>query len=99
MARFDLYRARGAAGYLLNLQHDLHDQLSTRMVVPVLPQDAGPLPSRDLNPMIEIGGVQHHLFPQYMAAVPKRELGPAVGNLEAERDAITKALGVLLTGF
>jgi toxin CcdB len=99
VARFDLHRARGAQGYLLNVQHDLHDRLSTRVVVPVLPQDDGPLPSSGLNPRIEIGGVPHHLFPQYMAAVPKRDLGRVVGNLEAERDAITKALDVLLMGF
>jgi hypothetical protein len=31
--------------------------------------------------------------------LPKRELGRPVGNLAAERDAITRALDLLFTGF
>ncbi len=99
MPRFDLHRMRGTDGYLLNVQHDLHEALATRVVVPVLAEDAAPLPSRDLNPRVEIDGQPHLIFPQFLAAVPKRDLGPAVGSLEPQRDAITKALDVLLTGF
>lgn len=97
MPRLDLHRAR--QGYLLNVQHDLHEHLSTRIVVPLLPEAEAPLPSRDLNPRFVLADGPHILFPQYLAAVPKRELGRAVANLEAERDAITKALDFLLTGF
>jgi toxin CcdB len=99
VARFDVFRARDGVGYLLDVQHGLHDQLATRVVVPLLPIASAPPPSRDLNPAIEIGGVPHVLFPQYLAAVPKRDLGRPVTNLEAHRDAITKALDLLLTGF
>lgn len=97
MPRLDLYRA--PQGYLLNVQHDLHEHLSTRIVVPLLPEAAAPPPSRDLNPRFVLDDGPHLLFPQYMAAVPKREPGRPVGNLEAERDAVTKALDLLLTGF
>lgn len=99
MARFDLHRSEGQPGYLLNVQDALLDELPTRIVIPVLPAD-GPLPPfRDLSPQLDIDGVRHTVFVQYLAAVPRRELGRAIGNLEAHRDAITKALDVLLTGF
>lgn len=99
MPRFDLHRRRGEAGYLLNVQHDLYDHLPTRVVVPVLPRGAWLPTLGELTPQIEIDGEPHILFPQYMAAVPKRELGRPVANLEAHRDAVTKALDLLLTGF
>jgi toxin CcdB len=95
--RLDLYRA--PQGYLLNVQHDLHEHLSTRIVVPLLREAEAPPPSRDLNPRFVLDDGPHLLFPQYLAAVPKRELGRPIGNLEAERDAVTKALDLLLTGF
>ncbi|WP_237215192.1 CcdB family protein [Falsiroseomonas oryziterrae] len=99
MARFDLFRAQGGRGYLLDVQHRMHDHLSTRVVIPLLPEADAPPPSRDLNPRFVLEDGPHLLFPQYLAAVPKRELGRPVANLEAHRDAVTKALDLLLTGF
>lgn len=99
VARFNLHRNRDSEGYLLDIQASLHDHLSTRVVVPLLPQDLAPPPLRGLNPRIEIDGTAHILFPQYLAAVPKRELGRIVGNLESHRDEITRAIDLLLTGF
>lgn len=77
----------------------MHEHLATRVVVPLLPQASAPPPSRDLNPTVVLDGEPHVLFPQYLAAVPRRELGRPVGNLEAHRDAVTKALDMLLTGL
>lgn len=99
MPRFDLHKRRGEPGYLLNVQHDLYDHLPTRMVVPVVPLASGLPQLGELTPRLVVDGTPHLLFPQYMAAVPKRELGRPAGNLEAERDAVTKALDLLLTGF
>ncbi len=99
MPRFDLHRLRDGSGYLLNVEHHLHDALRTRVVVPLVPVDRAPQPTPRLNPVFEIEGERHVLFPQFLAAVPKRELGRAVGNLEPEREAITRALDLLLTGF
>lgn len=97
MAQFDLHRA--ATGYQLDVQHELHDQLSTRVVVPLLPVATAPKPSRGLNPAIEVEGEPHLLFPQYLAAVPRRELRRPVANLAPHRDDITRALDLLLAGF
>jgi toxin CcdB len=97
VAQYDLYRA--ATGYLVDVQHGLHDPLSTRVMVPLLPAATAPKPSRGLNPVIEVEGEPHLFFPQYLAAVPRRELGRPVGNLAPHRDDITRALDLLLTGF
>jgi toxin CcdB len=97
--RFDLYRPRGVQGLLLDVQSNFTSSLATRVVVPLLPAKDVPAPLRDLHPVFRIGDHDLLMATQLLAAVPKRELGRAVGNLEAERDAITRAFDMLLIGF
>lgn len=100
MARFDLFRRpRGAPGYLLQIQSDFLDRLETRVVAPLLPPDAVPRPIRDLHPRFEIEGQPYLMATQLLGAIPRRELGPAIGSLAAQQDDITRALDVLITGF
>lgn len=100
MARFDVFRRpRSAPGYLLQIQSDFLDALETRVVVPLLPPDAVPRPMRDLHPHFEIEGQAHIMVTQLLGAIPRRELGPAIGSLAAQQDDITRALDVLITGF
>lgn len=99
VAQFDLYRRRGEPGYLLNVQHDVVDHLPTRLVIPVLPASDAPRAFRGINLQIEIGGVAHTVFPHYVAAFPRVELGRPVGNLASQRDALLQAFDLLLTGF
>jgi len=100
VARFDLFRRpRGAPGYLLQVQSDFLDRLETRVVAPLLPPDAVPRPIRDLHPRFEIEGQPFLMATQLLGAIPRRELGPAVGSLAAQQDDITRALDVLITGF
>lgn len=99
MARFDLYRNPKGPGYLIDVQSGFLDHLRTRVVVPLMPPEAMPKPIRDLHPGITIAGERFLLVTQFLGAVTTRELGRAVGNLDAERDAITRALDALLTGL
>lgn len=69
------------------------------MVAPLLPERSAPRPIGDLNPVVDIGGERHVLLTQALASVPRRELGPVLGQLAAERDAITRALNTLFVGF
>ncbi|TCZ63074.1 plasmid maintenance protein CcdB [Roseicella aquatilis] len=81
---------------VVDLQHDLLEHLPTRVVAPLLlPGQAG-RPVRDLNPSFDIEGVPHILATHQLAAVPKRELGPAIGTLDAGYDAILRAIDILL---
>jgi toxin CcdB len=99
MPRFDVHRRSGGEGYLLDVQSDHLDLLPTRMVVPLLP-DTTALPAiRDLNPLLALGEERLAMMTHYMAAVPRNELGRPLANLLAQADDITRALGILLTGF
>ncbi|MBY0336322.1 MAG: CcdB family protein [Acetobacteraceae bacterium] len=99
MARFDLHRPRQGTGYLLNVQSHFLDHLPSRVVVPLLPTSSGLPAIRGLNPVFDIGGEPHAMMTHYLTAVPRRELGRAVGTLEPQRDEIACALDLLLTGF
>lgn len=99
MARFDLHRPRGGPALVVDVQSDFLDNLRTRVVVPLVPPGEVPRPVRDLHPVFAIDGMPCLLATQFLAAIPSRDLGRAVGTLKAERDAITRALDLLLTGF
>ena len=99
MAQFDVYRRRGKPGFLVDVQSDHLYDLPTRMVVPLLP----PIPAlpaiRDLNPLLTVEGETLAMMTHYMAAVARQELGRPLANLLPQSDDITRALGILLTGF
>lgn len=99
MPRFDLYRRRGGAGYLLDVQADHLHLLPSRVVVPLLPPTAALPAIRGLTPLLTVEGEALAMMTHFLAAVPRRELGRPVGNLLAEHDAIVRALDMLLTGF
>jgi toxin CcdB len=99
MARFDVFIAPDGHGYLLDVQADHLEPLPSRVVVPLL--HPGPaLPAiRDLNPMLRVADEDVAMMTHCLTAAPRRELGPVVANLADQRDTITRALDLLLTGF
>ncbi len=101
MSRFDVYSTPGRSrtGYVLDVQADLLQGLSTRVVVPLLPPDAAPKPAKSLNPAFEIDGHPHLMLTQFIAAVPAKDLRKPVLSLDARSDDIMRALDMLLTGF
>ena len=99
MPRFDVYSARQGARYLLDVQSNHLDALPTRTVVPLDTPGGALPPFRDLTPTLTIGGEEVVMLTPLIAAVPKRLLGKPVENLLAQSDEITRALGILLTGF
>ena len=54
MARYVVYANPDSSGYLLNVQADLLDNLSTRLVVPMMPVGASPPVLKRLNPIFDI---------------------------------------------
>ena len=101
MGRYDVYATPGPgkAGYVLDVQADLLQGLSTRVVVPLLPLETAPKPARGLNPAFEIDGQPHLMLTQFIAAVPAKELRKPVLSLGAHSDDIMRALDMLLIGF
>ncbi len=99
MARHAIYPAPGDAGYLLDVQADLLEELNTRIVVPLLPSATAPAPARILNPIFEISGVSHVMVTQFLSAVPAAILKRPTGSLSDHADEITRALDMAFQGF
>ena len=99
MAQFDVYRMATAQGFLLDVQTDLLNGLSTRVVVPLLPLTNAPLPAQRLNPVFDIENLEVLMATQFLAAVPESELKEVVGNLEGFQNEISVALDMLFSGF
>jgi toxin CcdB len=98
MARYDV--RSGAGGYLyVEVQADILDQLNTRVVIPLMPLDAAPVPAGRLNPIIMVADVPLSLVTQYLAAVRTSALGPVIGSVAHEQDRISLALDMLLKGY
>ncbi len=96
MSRFDIYRVRSRL--VLDVQSELTEGLPTRIAVPLLPRAHAAI-ATELNPIFIIDGVEFALMVELLAAIPRRELGVPYASLAADRDAITRALDLLFTGF
>ena len=99
MAKYDIHEYRSGDGYLLDVQADLLDHLNTRVVVPLLPKNNAPQPAARLNPIFEVEGVPHVMAAQFLAAIPRNELGKKVTNIEPRFAEITAALDMVFQGF
>ena len=97
MARFDLHRTDG--GLVVDVQSDLLDPFSTRVVIPLVALAAAPQAPRRLNPVLDVAGSPLILATHLLAALPCAELGAPVGSLAPEHDRIGAALDMLFLGF
>jgi toxin CcdB len=98
MARFDVFAMRDAGTLVVDCQADLLADLKTRVVVPLIREEAAPKPARRLNPVFLFAGERFVLMTQFLAAVEVRELVDKVGSLESEGETVLGALDFLLTG-
>jgi len=104
MAQFDVYRNSNPETntyipYLLDVQADLLDVLSTRVVVPLHTLKSIARPMRHLNPVLEINGDQFVLSTAEMAAIRAASLGEPVDNVKDCRDSVIAALDFVFTGI
>lgn len=86
MAQFDLYRTRkeGDVDFLLDLQEDMLESLSTRVVAP----------------LVSLGtvGLPYVLLTHLLAAIPTTALGELAGSARMQKAEIIGALDLLFTG-
>jgi toxin CcdB len=85
-------------GFVVDVQSELLSAMTSRVVVPLLPEAETRAVSR-LNPIFEIDGKRPVLLVQSIATVPRRELRGAVMSLRDQHDTILAAIDFLLTGF
>lgn len=104
MAQFDVYlnpnpATRKAIPYLLDVQADLLDTLTTRVVVPLVLADEMGLAAKTLNPKFKIKNTAVVMSTSELAGVPIRSLGDKAASLKGKRDEIIAALDLLFTGI
>lgn len=84
---------------VVDCQADIHRQLDTRFIIPLLPfADDYPLKA-GLNPIVNINGAQFVLVAEFASTVFVRDLRTKVGSLDDDQDQITRALDFLTSGF
>jgi toxin CcdB len=88
-----------AVPYLLEVQSDLLEPVSTRVVVPLALLSERGQPAKYLNPQFEIEGVQVVMVTEQIAGIPKRAIGKRVLSLAVQRDQIMDAIDFLFRGF
>jgi len=103
MAQFDVYRnpnpaTRDIIPYLLDVQTDLLEPLTTRVVAPLVKAQVFRA-AQHLNPSFTIEGEQVIMSTAELAGVSRRALSEVVGNLRPHREAIIAALDFLFTGI
>jgi len=99
MAQYDVFQNPDGYGYLLDVQSDLLDGLTTRLVVPLMPQTQAPKPAARLNPIVNIAEEPLIMVTQFMAAVPTTLLSEPVTSIARIHDDVTAAIDMLPHGF
>lgn len=96
MAQFDLYRL-GSGQLVVDLQTDLIGIDASRVVAPL--RAAGRYAAfPGLTPVVELEGAAWIVRTPELAAVARVELGAPVGSLAVHRDALKRALDMVIDG-
>lgn len=96
MAQFDLYRLKTGI-LVVDLQTDLIGIDASRIVAPL--REAGRYAAfPGLTPTVQVDGASWIVRVQELAAVPATELRDKVGTLALQRDALKRALDILIDG-
>ena len=104
MAQFDIYHnpdpeTRHKIPYLLDVQSNLLEQLSTRTVIPLVVASKMGKVAKKLNPKFEIEKVAVAMSTAEIAAVSNSILVEKVASLQEQREDIIAALELLFTGI
>lgn len=97
MTRFSVHRITRSSGLVVDCQSDLLDDLSTRVVVPLLHVNAV-TPASRLNPVFTVDGECYALQTPLMFAVPVERLSPPLASLAESGFEILAAIDMLWSG-
>lgn len=104
MAQFDVYinanpETKQTIPYLLDVQADLLNNLTTRVVVPLISVSAMGKAAQHLNPLFSVKRTKVIMSTAELAGVMAKSLGEKVCSLKEHRNEIIAALDFLITGF
>lgn len=103
MPQFDYYansnpQSSGWAPYIVDLQHEMLNSLSTRIMAPlVVAKSSGEPKMQRLNPVVSIEDQEYFLSTAELASVPLKELSARQGNLSEHRGELLAAVDLLFT--
>lgn len=104
MSQFTVYQNPSAASrkaypYILDVQHSVIDELSTRIVIPLgRLSDFRNEQMKTLSPIVEHDGEKLVLLTGQITSIPARLLKKPVGSLSALRLEIVAAIDFAITG-
>ena len=101
---FDVYEneepeSKESIPFLLDVQHDLHGNLATRTVVPLVSTFSSKEAIDKLCPRFKISGKNVLMSTPEIAGYPAQELCKKVTSLESHRSEIFNAMDFLFNGF
>ena len=104
MAQFDVYANPNPATkrpipFLLDIQNDLLNNLTTRVVIPLYTASAIDKAVKYLNPQFSIKQTKVIMSTAELAGVSVNCLGDKVCSLKGHRNEIIAAIDFLVTGF
>lgn len=104
MAQLDVYEnidkeTSEEIPYLVDIQHDLHQNLKTRMMIPLVTVEAQKAEIRKLCPVFTILDRKVFASIPEMAAYPLSETGIKIASLNSERAVLFDAIDFLMHGF
>ena len=104
MAQFDVYEnpdphTQAHKPFFIDVQTDLLQDLSTRVVVPLITDAQLIHPIELLNPELSLNNCTVYLSTAELRSIPRQQLGRKIANLRPQRQQIESALGVLVSGI
>lgn len=104
MAQLDIYENRDSESlheipFLVDVQHEIHQNLKTRMMIPLVCVEAQKAEITKLCPVFTIQGRKVFASIPEMAAYPVVETGRKVATLDSERAILFSAIDFLMHGF
>ena len=105
MAQYDVFRnpsvvSRNEVPFVVLIQCELLNHLSTRLVIPLANYTAKtPSGPPVLCPLVEFEGQSLRALPHLMAAFRVRDLGKPVGSLTHCASTLAAAVDAVLSGF
>jgi len=103
MAQYDVFAnpSRSAADgipYVVVIQSDLLDALTTRLTVPLAVADSAIKVPTALCPVITVRGQRMYALAHYAAPLPAKLLRRAVDNVSVQGSALVSAIDTVLSG-
>lgn len=99
MIQFAVYDLTDGAEWVCLIQTDLGVETPYKLCAPVVAESDWGTPIPRLHVPIRIDGVAHLILMSQLVALPSQSLRAMVGDARVARDAIIRAVDLLVIGF